>query len=334
MQRIKKGVPVDLIDVNREHVEAMNKNGVKVVGAMELVQKVTALTPDEMTGTYDLVFLLTKQTANHVALPNLLKHLGPDSIVCTLQNGVPEESVASYVGRERTIGGSVGPSCSILSPGVIKANSNQEIMDEYAFDIGELDGSLTPRLEAVAEVLGAAGKVIIMDNLIGIRWSKLMLNCSGAGLCACLGTTFGENVEDPKRLICLAFLSDELVRAAQGQGIKLVNMQGFDIADFRLKSPADIARVTPLLKKMWGRHKTSVGSIANDVNRGLKSEVDYINGVVSNKGRELGLPTPFNDMVIEIIKELEARGTPGSHDLISRFEPLIEKYAPGVKVEL
>ena len=98
----QKGQQVDLIDSFKENVDALNANGATVTGYLELHQPVKALTPEEMVGTYDLVLLLTKQTANETALPKLLPYLHKDSIVCTLQNGVPEESVAAIVGTIAT----------------------------------------------------------------------------------------------------------------------------------------------------------------------------------------------------------------------------------------
>ena len=76
-----------------------------------------ALTPDGMEGIYDLVVYLVKSTYDEQALPQILPHLGADSVLITLQNGVPEEKVASFIGRERTLGGAVMWSAELVSPG-------------------------------------------------------------------------------------------------------------------------------------------------------------------------------------------------------------------------
>jgi 2-dehydropantoate 2-reductase len=328
----KGGIAVDLIDASEEHVRALKTKGARIIGAIEMVQPVSAILPSEMTGLYDLVFILVKQTANQAALPNLIPHLHPDSVVCTLQNGLPEETIASYVGREKVIGGVVAPACALVEPGVARANSSLEVMREFAFELGELDGTITPRLKQTAKCLEVVGNVDILDNLLGVRWSKLKINCSGAGLSAALNTTLGENIDDPKKLIALAFLADEVVKVAQAQNIKLVKMQGFDISLFRLENAQDIKRVAPMLKTIWERHRPGRGSMMNDLSRGLKSEVDFINGVVAEKGRELNIPTPFNEMVIELVHESESRRALNDPAMIERFYPLIDKYAPGLEV--
>jgi ketopantoate reductase len=100
----KCGKQVDLYDSSKEQVEVLNMKGATITGCLELNVPVNAFTTEQLTGQYDIMFLLTKQTSNHIVLPQILPHLHKDGVVCTLQNGIPEEEVASYVGRERTIG--------------------------------------------------------------------------------------------------------------------------------------------------------------------------------------------------------------------------------------
>ena len=86
----KAGVDVDLITRNREHVDALNKDGAKIIGTVNMTVPVHALTPDEMTEKYELIILLTKQLDNVNVLKKLQKNMTDDCIVCTLQNGLPE----------------------------------------------------------------------------------------------------------------------------------------------------------------------------------------------------------------------------------------------------
>ena len=86
----KNGCDVEMIDSYAEHVRGLNEKGAHIVGTVDLTVPVKAIVPEQMEGIYDIVFLFTKQTANDVVLPHLLPHLGPESTVCTLQNGVPE----------------------------------------------------------------------------------------------------------------------------------------------------------------------------------------------------------------------------------------------------
>jgi hypothetical protein len=101
----KAGRQIDLIDVNKEHVDALNKKGATIIGTVNFNVPIKALTPDQMEGTYDLVFYMTKQTYNETALKQLLPHLHKDTVVCTTQNGLPEPAVAEVIGENAFIFG-------------------------------------------------------------------------------------------------------------------------------------------------------------------------------------------------------------------------------------
>ncbi len=158
----KNGGDVVLIDANREHVEALNKNGATITGKMDITVPVKAITPDAMSGEYDLILYLVKQTYNESALKALVPHLHKDSIVCTLQNGVPEDAVAAHVGREKVMGCAVGWGATWLRPGVSELTSES---DKMTLDVGELDGTIRDRTKAVAAILEKICPTEITTNL-------------------------------------------------------------------------------------------------------------------------------------------------------------------------
>ena len=318
----KNGKQVDLIDSYQENVDALNADGARVTGNLELHWPVTALTPQEMKGEYDLILLLTKQTANEMALPRLLPHLHPDSIVCTLQNGIPEDGVAAIIGRERTIGGAVGFGATWLRPGVSELTSTLEAVENFAFEIGELDGVVRPRLETVKEILTAAGGTTILTNLMGIRWTKLLMNATFSGMSAALGCSFRDLLADEKAMTCIAHIADETIKVCHGKGYRMVEMQGADMEFLELGSKADIAGKMDFYRKVWGRHNNKA-SMLQDLEKGNNTEIDHINGVVCRSGRECGIATPFNDKVVEIVKQAEARRTVTDFGNLARFDEII-----------
>ena len=318
----KNGKQVDLIDSYQENVDALNASGANVTGNLELHWPVTALTPQEMCGEYDLILLLTKQTANEMALPRLLPHLHPDSIVCTLQNGIPEDGVAAIIGRERTIGGAVGFGATWLRPGVSELTSTLEAVEKFAFEIGEMDGVVRPRLETVKEILSAAGGTTILTNLMGIRWTKLLMNATFSGMSAALGCSFRDVLADEKAMTCIAHIADETIKVCHGKGYRMVEMQGADMEFLELGSKADIAGKMDFYRKVWGRHNNKA-SMLQDLEKGNNTEIDHINGVVCRSGRECGIATPFNDKVVEIVKQAEARRTVTDFGNLARFDEII-----------
>ena len=304
----RNGFPVDLIDSYPAQVDALNEKGAGVVGCAELTVPVRALLPEQMEGVYDLVFLMVKQTNNEASLRALLPHLGENSTVCTLQNGVPELAVAEFVGRNRTVGGACRWGATFVEPGISEL-TNALSARTVLFEIGEIDGRITDRIRAVAEVLGHMdnGKVEITDNLMGARWLKLMLNCCMSGLSSALGCTFESVISSEKALACTSYLAAEVVHAARAAGFQLTDTNGLntaEIADFQ--TAEELERSKGYIYRNYYPLRTAKASMLQDLERGKKTEIQMINGYVSAMGRKYGVPTPFNDLVVKIITDIEA----------------------------
>lgn len=322
------GRPIVLVDTNVEHVNALNHQGATVTGTMSLTVPVTAITPEQLSGTYDHVFLMTKQTANPVVLPQLLPHLHESSVVCTLQNGIPEDDVAAIVGAKRTIGGAVGFGATWLRPGVSELTTEAETMRNFAFEIGELDGIIRPRLTAVQEYLECIGTTQLLDNLSGIRWAKLLLNATFSGLSAALGCTFGDVLQHPKAMVCVAFIADECIRVSRALGVTMANMQGADLSQLQLDDSNDIVEKMPLYHQVWGPHAALKASMLQDLEKRLDCEIEHINGMVCRQGRKVNIPTPFNDKVVEVVSAAQTTRRVPTFSNLKHFLGLIERYAP------
>jgi len=313
----KNGGDVLLVDANKAHVDALNRNGATVTGLTKLNVPVKAITPDQMEGTYDLVFYLVKQTYNEPALKALAPHLHKDSIVCTLQNGVPEEEVARYVGREKVIGCAVGWGATWIGPGVSELTSDPGKM---TLDLGELDGSVTERIKKVAGVLEKICPTEITTNLAGIRWAKLLINATLSGMSASLGCTFGDILDSDKALACAAFIGDETIQVAAKLGVTLEKIQGADLRVLAFKTKAEMTQRFAIYRAVFGPHKLLKASMLQDIEKGLKTEIDAINGVVSESGKKVGIATPINDKVVEIVKRIETGKMKTVFDNLSMFD--------------
>jgi 2-dehydropantoate 2-reductase len=304
----KSGLDVLLIDINKENTDALNKNGARIIGHAELQAPVRACTPGQMEGQYDLVLLLTKQWNNPTALPPLNAHLKAESIVCTLQNGIPEESVGSFVGAERVVGGTVGFGAIWREPGISELATTMEYVRKFAFDIGEISNKITPKLEKVASVLNNVGHTEILENFTGARWSKLLMNTTFSGMSAALGCSFGEVLHNPEAMPHLMRIADETVRAAHASGVTMINMQSFDFNQFALTGQDDAERLLPVYRRIWANHTATRASMLQDIEKGRPCEIDYINGHVCATGRARGIATPVNDHVVKLVKQAEKAG--------------------------
>jgi len=299
----ENGYDVDLIDEYKAHVEALNESGATLTGFIDRNIPVHAVQTDELSEQYDVIFLLTKQVYTKEALQTIMPYLHEDSIVCTLQNGIPEELVASIVGRERTLGGAVGFGATFTKPGVSSLTTELAVMKKYAFEIGELDGSITERLKVIKAILDSVGYCELTTNIIGLKWTKLLMNTTFSGMSAALGCTFGEVLHNGTAMNVLANIADETIKVARAHGVQLVKMQGEDLSQLELKNPTDIPDKLPIYNKVWSPHVNLKASMLQDIEKGKQTEVDFINGIVVEKGKEVGIPTPFNKRVYNLIKK-------------------------------
>jgi len=296
----KGGLDVDMVDAYAPHVDALNKKGAQIVGSGAITVPVKAILPEQMQGPYDLVFLMTKQLANGQVLPKILPCLSEEGVVCTLQNGVPEPFVAELIGKERTIGGAIQWGATFVGPGVSKVTSNLEYKcahDITLFTVGEMDGSITPRLQKVAHVLEHMGKTDISANLMDTRWRKLVANCCGSGMSAATGSSFGPVINDPRALECMAKLGREVALCAEAAGRTLNPRQRQTLPDLEAAKAY-----------FYGVYKSAPegkASMLQDLERGRLTEVDMINGYICRVGDEYGVDTPYNDAVVDIVHRME-----------------------------
>ncbi len=313
----KNGGQVDLINRNKAHVEAMKKNGAKVVGTVDMTVPVHALTPDEMEGKYDLIILLTKQLYNVEVLQGLVPFMNDDCIVCTLQNGLPELSVSEVVGEDRTMGCTVAWGATLLEPGVVELTSEP---DSMSFGLGRMNGKKDEKLNEVKAFLEQMCPVEIEDNFMGVRWSKLLINAAFSGMSAVTGKTFGEAAQDKKSRVCVQMLIKECIDVAAAAGIKIEPVQGKDIVkllDFKggLKKKISYAVIPLAIKK----HALLKASMLQDLEKGKKTEVDFINGIVCKYGKKYNVATPYNDEVVAIVHGVEDGKLTCSMDNVKLF---------------
>lgn len=304
----RAGIPVDLIDVNRAHVDALNRCGATVIGTETFNTPVRALTPDEMTGEYDLVFFMVKQPFNDSALGSLKGHIRTDGVVCTLQNGLPEPIIAEAFGTDRTMGCAVTFTAALTEPGTTRSGSEKV---NWHGTLGRLDGRITDKLRAVHAILETVLPVEITENLSGVRWSKLLVNCTMSGVSAALGCSFGEILENPDALRCAQFIARELLLVTDAMGISLPSV-GRD-ENFRelmyFDSEAEREQTNEIYHRLWGPSASAEASMLQDLRRGSPCEIDFINGVLSAEGRRVGVPTPVCDCLIALVRNAQAAHT-------------------------
>ncbi len=299
----KNGGQVDLINRNKAHVEILNTKGAKIIGTVDMTVPVTAITPEEMEGKYDVIVLLTKQLHNKEVVSMLKDFLSENGVIVTLQNGIPEPSVAEVVGANHTMGCAVEWGAALIEPGVCELTSAP---DSLSFHMGKLDGITDEQVKMVKDLLELMCPVHEEENLMGARWSKLLINATFSGLGTVVGGVFGDVSEDKNAQKVAIRCMKECIDVGHATGTEFAPVQGKNIVGlFYYKGAFKRALGCKLLPIAMKKHRLIEPSMLQDLKKGKPCEVDAINGVVCEFGRKHNIPTPINDKIVEIIKKIQ-----------------------------
>ena len=318
----KNGSPVDLINRNKAHIAALKQNGAHITGTVDFTQAVHALLPEEMEGKYDVIFLMTKQLFNREVVTMLKDYLSDDGVIVTLQNGIPESGIAEIIGEARTIGCVVEWGATLSEPGTCILTSDP---NSLSFHMGGMKGVSADRIARVKELLEKMCPVEIEENLIGARWSKLLINATFSGLGTCIGGRFGDVSENKEVRKAAIRCMKECIDVGHAAGAVFAPVQGKDITKlFYYSGPVKKAFALLLLPIAMKKHRLIEPSMLQDLKKGKPCEVDAINGVVCEWGKKCGVPTPVNDRIVEVIKKEQSGELPLSHENIRLFADLMK----------
>ena len=313
----KNGVPADLVNHNKAHVEALKTNGARITGTVDMTVPVSALLPEEMSGIYDIIFLMTKQLYNREVVTFLKDYLAEGGVIATLQNGIPEDGIAAVVGPERTVGVVVEWGATLAAPGESILTSDP---GSLSFHMGGMPGLPEERLHAVKSVLEKMCPVEIEANLPGARWSKLLINATFSGLGTVIGGTFGDVTGDARAREIAVRCMKEVIDVGHAEGVEFAPVQGKDITAlfyYRIAVKKTVAKwILPVAMK---KHAAIEPSMLQDLKKGKPCEIEAINGVVCGRGRKAGVPTPVNDRIVEIIRAIQDGSLQTGRQNLARF---------------
>lgn len=317
----KAGREIDLINRNEKHIAALKEKGASVVGTVQFTQKVSALLPSEMKDRYDIILLMTKQRDNAQIVTFLKEYLKEDGALCTCQNGLPEPKVAEIIGADRTLGCAIAWGATFHGEGVTELTSDPSAL---TFSLGAFGKG--NHLADVKELLECMGTVTTEENFIGARWSKLLINSAFSGLSTVTGGTFGEVSKVRSSRKVAQRIMKECIDVAKAADIRIEPVQGHKIDKlFDYRGPLKKAFSFALIPVAMKKHGKLISSMLQDLRKGKKCEIDFINGVVSEYGRKYGVATPFNDRTVEIVHGIEEGKYPIEFKNIGLYSDLPKK---------
>ncbi|MFW6195491.1 MAG: ketopantoate reductase family protein [Chloroflexota bacterium] len=298
------GHDVTLVDQWPEHVDAIKRSGLRLSGSVgERTVKVPALHLHELQSVgepFDIVFVCVKSYDTEWSAQLMLPYAGPGAVFVSLQNCLNDERLAGVVGRERTLGTVTTISTGLYEPGHAQRTDS---LTSGKHVTGSLDGRDTPELRQVVEILGDAGTSQQTDDLMRERWAKFVGNCGANAVVGISGYGTVEMIRTPMTRRVMIHATAEAVRVARALGQQPGPAYSVDpdlyvdASEGRRVEEAESA----LLAYADKSQNTGVASFGQDVLKGRRTEIDYLNGYISQKGRETGVPTPVSDAITGII---------------------------------
>ena len=309
----RAGIPVLLVDIVPEHVEACRTTGLSITGPIEeFRQVIPAVTPAELTGTYKRIVLAVKAGATDDAVAALAPHLADDGYVLSAQNGLNEIAIAAVVGAERTMGCFVNFGADWHGPGAILYGN------EGAVVVGEINGQITPRaIEMHKLMLVFEQKSILTTNIWGYLWGKLSYGAMLFGT-ALTGDSMSANFADPERLVVWLALGQEVAARRRHRGVKTLGFGEFDPMVFAPGQPEypQIETIAWLADYTSKTAKTHSGIWRDLAVRKRKTEVDPQIGIIAALGAEAGVPTPAVETLVTLIHDIEDGRRPQSPETL------------------
>jgi 2-dehydropantoate 2-reductase len=277
-------VEVWAFDLARDHVDAINRNGLRLTGAGEVVGRPRATTDAGDLPPCDFGIVATKAMHTGAAIA-ATAHAFADGCVATVQNGIGNEEVLA--GRvERVIRGTTFPAGKLLEPGVVQWDVKGDTT------LGPFEASPSPleQIQVLADACTRGGMpTAAVEDARGPQWRKVIFNAATNPLGALTGLTHGRVCERPDLRALASRLVDEGKAVAAAQGIVL-DADPEELIDYAARP--DVA---------YG-HKASM---LQDVEARRATEVDFLNGGISEFGRRHGVPTPTHDAIWALVKGVE-----------------------------
>lgn len=275
-----------ILDYKKERAENINKTGISLTGLSgewRCNPKTSCEAKD--IGVANLLILCVKSYDTKTALINSKALIGENTSVLTLQNGLGNiETISEIIGPQNVIGGVTNLGATLLEAGKARHAGKGETV------IGRIDGKITVEMRSIRELFNKVGlEMRISKDIKALLWSKLIINTGINALTAITRLNNGRllDFEGSRRIMREAVT--EAIRISKRKRIKL-------IYDDPLAKVEAVCEATG----------SNISSMLQDVLRKKRTEIDFINGVVVRLGQELGIPTPANSMLVDLVKTIES----------------------------
>lgn len=313
------GHDVVLVDGWPAHVAAMRRDGLTIQGMAEAETCVVAVRALDITDVQglarerplDVSVVATKSYDTRWAAALLRPYLAADGYALSLQNAINEPDLAAEFGWERTAGGVVMIAGELMAPGLVRRTMGRQEPPGVEFRFGEPDGRPSPRLERLAEAVRAFDGADVTAELWAERWSKLGINVIRNGISAATGLSGNERDRVAELRRFAIRLGGEAMQVARALGHRVSHIGSLPAEAMLQAGHGDRAAID--MVEAWMMAGTLGGarsdmqrpSMAQDMAKRRRTEIDAINGFVAREAERLGLQAPANAALTALVGAVE-----------------------------
>ncbi len=307
----RAGYNPTLIDIWGAHVDRMREHGLRVSGFPDdFTVPVNALhltDVQEIHDPFDIVILSLKSYDTEWGAHFVKRLLAPSGYVVSAQNCMNDRLIGAIVGYQRVIPCVLCDyAVQLWEPGHVQRREEPADKERYSFRVGELHGSVTPRVEKLAEIMGSVDGSFATANIWGERWSKLALNIATNPLQALTGLGSQGLARDSRARLVYAQLAKECVQVGLALNYSIEKVHGFEPEMWANADQGDVYEELDAWMASRAGGPEWRSSMAQDVIKGRKTEIEQMNGYIVSKSREAGVSAPVNAATVHVIKEIEA----------------------------
>jgi 2-dehydropantoate 2-reductase len=309
---------VTFIDPWPEHVEHMRKHGLRVSHARDVPEFTVPVRALHVTDAQvlskekpvDIAFVCMKSYDTAWATMMIRQYLSPGGFVVSLQNCMNEETIAGVVGWGKTLGCIASSiTVNLPEPGHIHRGAGKHGAAHTVFRAGEVHGRVTDRAREVCRLVGLADSAKVTSNLWGERWSKLVANAMGNGLSACTGLSGGETLRSEPIRRFATRIGSEAIRVGQAHGYQLEDILHLAPETIARAGEGDEAAMRACDEQRFADSKHTASeqrpSMGQDIQKGRRTEIDFINGHVVREGEKVGIACRANAVLTDLVARVE-----------------------------
>src|ERR1700754_2347876 len=315
---VQAGEDVTFIDPWPEHVEHMRKHGLRVTHARDIEEFSVPVRALHLTDAQqlakeapvDIAFVCMKSYDTAWATMLIRQYLAHGGYVVSLQNCMNEETIAGIVGWGKTLGCIASSiTVNLPAPGHIHRGAGKGGAAHTVFRAGEPHGRITPRAEEICRLVAYADSAKVTNNLWGERWSKLVANAMQNGISACTGLGGGDMLKNDAIRRFSTRVGSEAIRVGQALGFQLEEILHLAPETIARAGEGDEAAMRACDEQRFADAKRTSSaqrpSMGQDMQKGRRTEIEFLNGFVVREGEKLGLPCSANAVLTDLVKRVE-----------------------------